>query len=243
MGEFGADFGHELARELERVLPADLPRRTELLAHAVRHAELVLSANERLNLTRITTPRDVAVKHVYDSLLPWRRFIEFFPEDAAASKVAPGESGISGARLLADVGSGAGYPGILLAELLPRVRVLLIESTQKKAAFLAETAKALRLENVEVHAVRAEALLALRAVDVVTARAVGSTRDLLRLLKPARANFRRLLLYKGRVADAELELAQAAKDAEKLGQRGTITMRAALPDDAGERCVLEYSPP
>ena len=225
------DFGRELARELERVLPADLPRRNELLLGAQHHAERVLAVNPMLNLTRITAPRDVAVKHVLDCLLPWRRFGELFPETAAGPQA-----------VLADLGSGAGYPGILLALLLPHVRVLLIESTQKKATFLQRVVGKLALGNVEVHPVRGELLLASRRVDVVTARAVGPARDLLRLLKPTRGQWGRLVVYKSRVADAEIDLAQAAKDAEKLGQRGAITWRATLPDDAGERCLLEFSP-
>lgn len=221
-----------LAAALESLLPSELPRRAQLLAGALRHAELVAAANERLNLTRITAARDVAVKHVLDCLAPWRRLVEL-----AATPADPPTSGSMPVWI--DLGSGAGYPGVLLALLLPRVRVVLVESIRKKADFLAEVVRALALENAEVAAERGEERLARTAADVVVARAVGSARDLLRLLKPVRANWRRLVLYKG--PGVEAETAQAARDAEKLGLLASITARYELPDGAGSRCLLEYA--
>ncbi len=221
----------DFAQELERALPRDLPDRAAMLDVARRHAELVVAANERLSLTGLTSPRDVAVKHVLDSVLPWRRFLELVPPRPAGSPPP----------VIADLGSGAGYPGIPLALLLPHAHVVLIESTGKKAAFLAAAVAELRLANVEVQAGRAEVLLAARDVDLVVARAAGPARDLLRLLKPARGRFRRLLLYKGRGPEAERELVQAANDAAKLGLTGTITFRGELPDGAGARCLIEYA--
>lgn len=220
-----------LAAALDGVLPADLPRRAALLAGALRHAELVAAANERLNLTRITAARDVAVKHVLDCLAPWRRLVELAPP--------PATSPTSAAPTWVDLGSGAGYPGILLALLLPQVRIVLVESVRKKAAFLSEVVRALALANVEVEAERGEDRLARAPADVVVARAVDSARELLRLLKGSRANWRRLVLYKG--PGVETEVAQAAKDAEKLGLAAAITARYELPDGAGARCLLEYA--
>lgn len=230
----------ELTQELRRVLPRELPHRERILAGAQHHAELVLAANERLNLTRITAPRDVAIKHVLDSLLPWQRLLELLPPPAAPPSSA------SAAPIIADLGSGAGYPGLLLAMLLPHVRVQLVESVQKKAAFLADAVKELRLANAEIHAVRIEDLLAARdsalPLDFVVARAIGSARDLLRLLKPVRAKFRRLVLYKGPAGRSlEQELAQAAKDAEKLALVATVSFRGELPDGAGARSLVEYA--
>jgi 16S rRNA (guanine527-N7)-methyltransferase len=217
-----------LLAELDAVLPPDLPHRASFLAGTLRHAELLLAANERLNLTRITSPRELAVKHVLDSVLPWRRLVELLPAAPASSPT------------LLDLGSGGGYPGVPLALLLPHVRVLLCESTQKKAAFLAEVVAALPLPNVEVHARRAEELLVERAVDVVVARAVDVARELLRLLKPARGRFGRLVLWKG--PDVEREVAQAAKDAEKLRLAAAVTWRGELPGERALRCLLEYAP-
>lgn len=227
----------DLAAAIDAVLPAELPRRAEVLIGCARHAELLLAANERLNLTRITAPRELAVKHVLDSVAPWQRLLELLP-----APVARGAT--SEPALLLDLGSGGGYPGIPLALLLPHVRVLLCESIQKKAAFLADVVAALALRNVEVHPRRVEELLVERAagepIAVVTVRAVDSARELLRLLKPARGRYGRLLLWKGQGVD--LEIAQAAKDAEKQRLAAAITWRGELPDDRAPRCLLEYAP-
>lgn len=221
-----------LAAAFEAVLPADLPRRAEILAGALRHAQLVAAANERLNLTRITAPRDVAVKHLLDCVAPWRKLVEL-----AALSVERARSGSPPTWL--DLGSGAGYPGVLLALLLPQVKVVLVESIGKKAAFLSEVVRALALPNAEVAAERAEEWLTQHVADVVVARAVGPVRDLLRLLRPVRSNWRRLVLYKG--PGVEAEMAQAAKDAEKLGLAAAHLASYELPDGAGSRCLIGYA--
>jgi 16S rRNA (guanine527-N7)-methyltransferase len=254
-----ADRTAELAATIDTVLPAALPNRSRLVAGCARHAALLLAANESLNLTRITAPRELAVKHVLDSVLPWRRLFELFPRPAASAGKAPGDAAgdgagaslrsadarraaLAGAPLLLDLGSGGGYPGIPLALLLPHVRVVLCESIRKKAAFLADVAAALSVTNVEVEARRAEELLQELPAPVaaVTARAVDSARELLRLLKPARGRFGRLLLWKGQ--GVEIEVAQAAKDAEKQLLAAAISWRGELPDDHAPRCLVEYAP-
>ncbi len=233
--------GRDLEGELDRLLSTELPHRAALRSGACRHAELLLAANTRLNLTRITAPDELAVKHVLDSLLPWRRWLELAPMPAnARADLRSADRSEVRPVTIADLGSGGGYPGILLALLLPHARVVLIESIQKKAAFLIEAVRELALPNVEVQARRAEELLLERPVDLVTARAVDSARELLRLLRPAKGRFGRLVLYKG--PGVELEIQQAAKDAAKLGLAGQITFRGELPNGAGERSLLEYAP-
>src|SRR5215217_1951563 len=82
-----------------------------------RYLDLLLAANATMNLTRITDRAAAEVQHVGDSLT----LLPFLPKDA---------------HRLADVGTGGGVPGIPLAIVRPDARVLLIESTKKKAAFL-----------------------------------------------------------------------------------------------------------
>jgi len=94
------------------------------------HAREMLRWNRAIRLTAITSPEEVAVKHVLDSLL----LFHFRP--------FPG-------RIL-DFGSGAGYPGIPLAIVLPDTPCLLLEASGKKCAFLRETARLLSLGNVRV---------------------------------------------------------------------------------------------
>ena len=81
--------------DLAQLLPADLPNREKCVAIAARHLELIVEANKNFNLTRIVSPREAAIKHVVDSVFPWRQF--------------------QGAARIADAGTGAGFPGIPLA--------------------------------------------------------------------------------------------------------------------------------
>jgi 16S rRNA (guanine527-N7)-methyltransferase len=121
------------------------------------YLDLLVAANEQMNLTRITDRAAAEIGHVGDSLT----LLPFLPE---------------GRIRLADVGSGGGVPGIPLAIARPDASVTLIESTAKKAKFLTQTAQALGLANVKIGAERAEdaGLGPLReSFDVVTVRAVG----------------------------------------------------------------------
>lgn len=153
----------------------------------------LLAMNEHMNLTSIVDPVVAWDKHVLDALtlLPLLR-----------------ELG-AGARLV-DIGSGGGVPGIPLAIARPDLKVMLIEATQKKAAFLVAVAAALGLSHVTVRAARAEELGQgeLRgSFDAVTARAVGKLSALVPIAAPLAREGGLLLLVKGQRADEELAAA------------------------------------
>ncbi|MDX2150852.1 MAG: 16S rRNA (guanine(527)-N(7))-methyltransferase RsmG [Bryobacteraceae bacterium] len=205
--------------DLDNVLPSDLPERSRVVTGVAEHLALVARVNEYMNLTRILSPRDAAIKHALDSLMPWRL-------------VEPYSS-------VLDIGSGGGFPGIPLALALPGTRFLLAESIQKKAQFLRDAASALGLENVDVVAERAEAVLKTRAFGATTARAVAPLEKLVRLLSPVAKNAGRLLLYKGRDAKREMDEAQSELGRRRLDAR--IAMEYELPDDAGRRFIVEVS--
>lgn len=105
-----------------------------------RYAHELLRWNRHTNLTSIVEPREIAVRHMLDSL----SLARLWPGDGPAS--------------LVDIGSGAGFPGLALKIVWPATRVLLVESVGKKAEFLRYVAAELGLDNVEVSAVRAEAV-------------------------------------------------------------------------------------
>lgn len=205
--------------ELSRVLPADLPWRAELIEKAARHLALIVEANTHFNLTRITNPREAAIKHILDSVAPWRLFQK--------------------AKHVLDAGTGAGLPGIPLAILLPEVRFTLSESTQKKAHFVETAVQALALPNVTVNARRAEDFLREQQVDLITARAVAPVIRALPLFSSAIRTGARVLLYKG--PDAELEIAEAAQEARKRHVRLRIVERYELPDGLGARTIVEMA--
>jgi 16S rRNA (guanine527-N7)-methyltransferase len=181
---------------------SEVPRET--LERLTKFAQLLTERNAHLNL-------------VADSTLPdmWRRH---FLDSAQLAALIP-----AGARSLVDLGSGAGFPGMVLAIMLssgtPSLTVHLVEATQKKCRFLEEVAEATGTR-VEVHWARSDDLVDLKA-DVVTARALAPLPKLLGLAFPFFTDTSTGLFLKGRSLDAELtEACESWKlQAERLPSR------------------------
>ncbi len=113
--------------------------------------------------------------------------------------------GVSGGRTaLADVGSGAGLPGLVVAMIRPDIDVTLIEPLERRTRWLDEQVTALALSNVTVFTGRAEDFMPRRSFDVVTARAVKSLRALIPLVAPLVVPGGRLALLKGQRLDSEI---------------------------------------
>ena len=155
------------------------------LARLRTYVDLLTKWQARINLVSRASLQDVWRRHVYDS--------------AQLGPLLP-----EGAETLADLGSGAGFPGLVLAAITP-LSTHLIESDGRKAAFLREAARAMELE-VTVHAVRIEDLEAFEA-DVVTARALAPLADLLGYAEPFLRGGGTGLFLKGKSADEELTVA------------------------------------
>lgn len=130
--------------------------------HRIReYIYILLKWNKLLSLTSITDPVEIVSRH--------------FGESMFASTILSLEN-----CRLADVGSGAGFPGLALKILCPSLIVTLIESNKKKSAFLSEIVRGLGLTDVEVLPIRFEELRAeTRSFDIVTARALGGFPELL----------------------------------------------------------------
>lgn len=124
-----------------------------------RYYELLIEWNEKMNLTAITEPQEVAVKHMIDSLSAWDAGL-FTP----------------GARLI-DVGTGAGFPGIPLKIFQPELQLTLLDSLQKRVGFLQTVCDALELEGVSCVHARAEEAARQKAYreqfDIAVSRAVA----------------------------------------------------------------------
>lgn len=108
----------------------------------------------------------------------------------------------------ADIGSGAGLPGLVLAIARPNVSWTLVEPMERRVAWLTEQADALGLDNVTVARSRAEEWSPAASVDVVTARAVKALRMLIPMTAPLVRSGGQLVLFKGRGAEAEIDAAQ-----------------------------------
>lgn len=130
--------------------------------------QLLISWNEKMNLTRITEKEEVYLKHFYDSL--------------TLSKVIDLKKDLT----LCDVGSGAGFPGIVLKIVFPNLKITLIDSLQKRVNYLNEIIKDLKLNNIEAIHNRAESYARnnREKYDIVTARAVANLKILSELCLP-----------------------------------------------------------
>ncbi len=201
----------DFAEELDSILPADLPHRDSVITGAAKHLGLIVEANKVLNLTRITSPREAAIKHVLDSVIPWPLF--------------------RNAHHVLDAGTGAGFPGIPLALVLPETRFTLVESIQKKARFVESALAVLKLPNAEITPRRAEELKA----GVITARALAPIPKILSLFRPALKAGSQILLYKG--PDVAQEIAEAGKTHARI----EIVMRYELPDSLGSRTIVRIT--
>jgi 16S rRNA (guanine527-N7)-methyltransferase len=203
----------QFEEELARFLPLDLPNRGPLIRKAAQHLALIAEANAQMNLTRLTNPREAAIKHVYDSVLPWQCF--------------------QGAKRVLDAGTGPGFPGLPLAVILPEVQFTLSESTQKKARFVESVVESLELTNVHVTHERAEDVASSRQIDTITARAVAPMSRILDLFRKPLKRGVRLILYKG--PDVDTEIAEA----EKYPVSASVLCRYELPENLGKRSLLE----
>jgi len=167
--------------------------------------------NERYNLTAITDPAEMVRKHLLDSLS-----VQLF---------------LRGSRI-ADVGTGAGFPGLPLAVINAGRAFALIEATGKKIRFVQHVTETLGLANVEVVHARAESWRAPAPFDCVVSRALGKLAVFVRVAGHLCAREGRLLAMKGRRPEAELR-------ALPKGWRAIAVHEVRVPGLAAERCVVE----
>ena len=138
------------------------------LTQLEEYYNLLIEWNEKINLTRITEKGDVYLKHFYDSL--------------TLVKVIDLNNDLS----LCDVGTGAGFPGLVLKICFPNLKITLVDSLQKRINFLNEVITELNLKNIEAVHDRAEdyAKKHREEYDIVTSRAVANLRVLSELTIP-----------------------------------------------------------
>ena len=199
-----------LAAGLSKLGLALEPPQVEALLALVEELE---DWNTRMNLTAIKEPADVVDKHLLDSLA-----------------VLPHLHGLR----IADIGSGAGFPGIPLAVADLDRRFTLVESTGKKVAYLRHVAERLDLPNLEVFHGRAEAFKPGKPFDTVIARALGSLADFVRVAGHLAGRGGRLLAMKGRPPEDELKALPA-------GWKALAVHPIRVPGLEAERCLVELA--
>jgi 16S rRNA (guanine527-N7)-methyltransferase len=179
--------------------------------------------NQRINLTALTSDREIAVKHFLDSLT-----------------VAPL---LQRATRLLDIGTGAGFPGLPLKIFAPRIDVCLLESSQKKCSFLRHIVRELKLEGVEIVQGRAEDKKVIEryagAFDLALSRALADLPSSLRLALPYVKKGGRIVGMRGRQGEQERD----ATDWQSLGLRLIEQWRVTLPFVEEQRVLLLFQRP
>ena len=160
----------------------------EMLEKLDIYCNFLLEYNKHTNLTAIKEENDIYLKHFYDSL--------------TLTKVID----LNEYNTLLDIGSGAGFPGMVLKIFFPHLKVYLIDSNNKKCKFLLELKEKLNVDNLEVYNNRIENLYSefLNSIDIVTARAVTNLPVLTELAIPLVKANKYFIAMKGN-AEEELE--------------------------------------
>ena len=219
------------ARQAREALDADLASLPEIAARLTgavldrveAYVALLLAANDRLNLTRVTESVAVARVHLLDALVALP-LLDDLPSTLAI-----------------DLGSGGGVPAIPIAIARPDLSWLLVDSVGKKARALAGFVDALELSHVEVIADRAEVVghdpRYRERAGLVTARAVAALPVLAELALPLLIDGGRLIAWKGPLAAGDEELLLGARAATQLGGSTLDVLLLEAPQLGGHTLV------
>ena len=184
------------------------------------YCEFLISENQKTNLTAIKEPAEIYLKHFYDSL--------------TITKVVD----LTKINNLLDIGSGAGFPGMVIKIFFPAVEVTLLDSNNKKISFLKSLASKLKLENIQFIQERAEEFIKTKrdSFDLVTARAVANLTTLSELSLPFVKVNGYFIPLKG---SNEIEIKEATYAIKTLGGEIEKIMNFTLPYESGTRNILK----
>ena len=190
----------------------------EQLQRLARYLDMLLAANQRVNLTAVREPEAAWHRLILDSLT-----------------LVPGLEPLEEGSTLIDIGSGGGLPGIPLAIARPDLRFTLLEATGKKTRFLQQCVDELPLPNVTVLNDRAEHVgqdyTHRQQYDLAMARAVGAVSEVLEYAMPLVKVGGRVLAMKGKAGERELT---EAGDALSLLGAGDVQIVEAYPEPPAE---------
>ena len=205
---------NEFIEELKKIeiYPTDVQ-----LQQLEKYYELLIEYNKKMNLTAITDKEDVYLKHFYDSLTI-AKIIDLNKENT-----------------LCDLGSGAGFPGLVLKIIYPHLSIILVDSLEKRIKFLKEVIKELNLHFIEAVHDRIEeySVKNIEEYDVVTARAVTNLSALLEMGSPLIKINKYFIAMKGNFNE---EYKNALKEL-KLKEESSIEFD--LPKEGGHRTLIK----
>lgn len=184
-----------------------------------QYYNILIEENKKINLTGITSKKEVYLKHFYDSL-----------------SVAPliEDKNIK----LCDIGTGAGFPGVVLKIAFPKLDVTLVDSLEKRTKFLNYLIKELKLENIKVETARIEEYSRKHQeeFDIVTSRAVASTPVILEMASQLVKVKGHFIILKARV---EEELLKSENALKTLNFRLEKMYQFKLPVEESTRTILK----
>ena len=177
--------------------------------------EILIEENQKINLTRITDKEDVYLKHFYDSL--------------TISKVID----LTKVNTLCDVGTGAGFPGIVLKIVYPNLKVTLIDSLLKRVNYLNRTIEKLELHGIKAIHTRSEDYK--NQFDVVTSRAVASLEKLIPYCIHLIKKDGKMIAMKANLTD---EIEKSTKFFKKYNIKISMQEEFLLPKEGSKRTLL-----
>ena len=182
-----------------------------------KYYEMLIETNKNLNLTRITEKQEVYLKHFYDSL--------------TIAKVIDLNQNLN----IIDIGTGAGFPGIVLKIVYPHLKITLLDSLEKRINFLNQVIKTLNLKDIKTVTSRIEDYKE-ENFDIVTSRAVAKTNILLELACQLPKKNGYFILLKSNI-DEELKEAQNA--IKTLNLEIETIKETKLPKENSKRTILK----
>lgn len=202
-----------------------LPEPHSFQTQCKRFYELLASANQTTNLTRIIDIKEYWIKHILDSIM----IAEYFPRLTKDN------------LRIADIGCGAGFPDVPIALAFPNLNITAIDSVGKKINFIESVAAQLRIGNLRTINGRARELNRKEewkaTFDIITARAVSDTKNIYRETKNMLKENGSFILYKT-PEQASKELPEIAKLTKNSGISWKTSETFELPENSGKRLFL-----
>lgn len=193
----------------------------EQIEQFYKYMNLLIEWNEKMNLTAITEPKEIILKHFIDSIT----ILKYIDDNSK----------------LVDVGTGAGFPGVPLSIMNPTLKITLVDSLNKRLIFLQEVVKELNLKNIEIVHARAEEFGQNKnyreKFDIATSRAVANLATLSEYLVPLVKIGGKIISMKA--SNAKEEINDAQKAIEVLGGKIEKIEEFDLPkSDIGRTIII-----
>jgi len=208
----------QFIKETEKLginITVDMMKKLDLYYH------ILVEENQKYNLTAITNEEDVYLKHFYDSLTLHKGI-----------KLT--------SQYILDIGTGAGFPGMVLKIVFPNIKIDLLDSTTKRCQFLTQVINALDLTNIKVINARAEeyALKNREKYDIVTSRAVAPLKHLLEYSIPVLKVDGKFISLKSNI---ESEVLNIKNYYNKLFLKNESIINFDLPNEGGYRTIYQIT--